>query len=122
MEKKFIKRIYEIFSESVILLLDNGFHTGNKSIILNFTYVSPKGSSLYDMQTQNGIELMQDKITAIASDLPDTSFIIAGDLNARVKDLHDYIPCDDLDFVFNQQVDYPCDIFQLQRKSRDRLL
>ena len=115
MEKKLIKRMYEEFSESVILLLDSGFHTGNKNIILYFTYVSPEGSSLYDMQAGNRIELMQDKIIAISSDLPYTSFIIAGDLNARVKDLHDYIPCYDLDFVFNQQVDYPCDIFQLQR-------
>ena len=47
------------------------------------------------------------------------SFIIAGDLNARVSDFLDYIPEDNVDCIFNKDVDYPGDTFCLPRKSRN---
>ena len=39
--------------------------------------------------------------------MPNVSFIVAGDMNARVKDLLDYILNDDVDAIFGDAVDYP---------------
>ena len=44
--------------------------------------------------------------------------IIAWDLNARKKKKFDFIPNDDLDFVFGE-TDYPSDIFNLNRNTKD---
>ena len=46
-------------------------------------------------------------------------FLIGGDLNARVKDFLDYIEEDDLNYIYNENVPYPGDVFCLKRKSRD---
>ena len=43
---------------------------------------------------------------------------IAGYLNARISTLQDYIPFDDLDFVFGE-TDYPTDPFDMPRQSKD---
>ena len=49
---------------------------------------------------------------------PNAEIIIAGDLNSRTKDFPDFIPDDDLNFIFGE-TDYPSDHFNLNRKSKD---
>ena len=51
--------------------------------------------------------------------MPNVSFIVAGDMNARVKDLLDYIPNKDVDAIFGDAVDYPGDTFDISRNTRD---
>ena len=51
--------------------------------------------------------------------MPNVSFIVAGDMNARVKDLLDYILNDDVDAIFGDAVDYPGDTFNISRNTRD---
>lgn len=55
----------------------------------------------------------------ILSDLPDVEIILAGDMNARVKDLLDFIPSYDVNAIFGDRNDYPADSFVMPRKSRD---
>ncbi len=40
-------------------------------------------------------------------------------MNSRIKDFYDFIPNDDLDFIFNN-VAYPSDNFEMPRKSKDK--
>ena len=58
------------------------------------------------------------KIFNIKFIYPNAEIIIAGDLNSRIKDFQDFIPEDELDFVFGI-TDYPSDSFHLKRKSKD---
>ena len=44
---------------------------------------------------------------------------MAGDLNARVKDFQDFISNDDLRSVFNEDIQYPSDSFDIKRNSMD---
>ena len=49
---------------------------------------------------------------------PTAELLLAGDLNARISTLQDFIPYDDLKFVFGD-TDYPTDTFDIPRKSKD---
>ena len=62
---------------------------------------------------------MEANIALIRQQYPDNYLYIAGDLNARTKDLLDFIPDDTLDYVFNVNVDYTSDYFCIPRNSRD---
>lgn len=43
---------------------------------------------------------------------------LGGDLNSRIGDMQDFIPADDVEFVFGD-TDYPTDPFDIVRKSKD---
>ncbi|WAR15318.1 hypothetical protein MAR_005423, partial [Mya arenaria] len=45
-----------------------------------------------------------------------------GDLNARVKDIIDFIPQDNVDYIYNTKTDYPGDEFCLPRSTKDLVL
>ena len=49
---------------------------------------------------------------------PTAELLLAGDLNARISTLQDFIPYDDLKFVFGD-TDFPTDTFDIPRKSKD---
>jgi len=106
-----ITRIYNQFTDCIVLYVKKEMLSLPKDLIMYFTYVSPEGSVIYDAEETDGISLLNDKLTIIKSDFPDTSFLIAGDLNARVKDMLDYIPQDDVDFIYSTETDYPGVIF-----------
>ena len=93
-----------------------------KDLILLFTYVSPERSVIYETGNGNGIDILNNKITAILSDFPDVAFLLAGDFNARTKNLDDYIPSDDIDYIFQCNTAYPCDSFCMPRNSKDKVL
>ena len=97
----------------------SGLHTNT---VLLFTYIAPEYSKVYDFRNTNGIDILGNKLTAVLSDLDDVSIILAGDLNSRVKDLLDYIPVDNIDHIFYENLDYPGDTFSMQRRNRDNVL
>lgn len=84
-----------------------------------FSYVSSKNSLIYSEQNPNGIELLSDKLSDIISSYPLAEIFLAGDLNARIKCFCDYIPNDELNFVFGPSISYPADNFKLTRNSKD---
>ena len=86
--------------------------------MLIFTYIAPERSPIYTPENDDGISLLNEKLLEIKSVYPNADIIIAGDLNARTKDFLDFIPYDDLDFVFGE-TDYPSDTFNVIRKSKD---
>jgi len=83
-------------------------------LILLFTYVSPERSVIYETGNGNGINILNNRITAILSDFPDVAFLLAGDFNARTKHLDDYIPSDDVDYIFQCNTAYPVTHFVCQ--------
>ena len=64
-----------------------------------FSYVAPENSPIYTDEN-NGLTLLNEKNTEILSQYPTAELFVAGDLNARIGNLQDFIPFDDIDFVF----------------------
>ena len=82
-----------------------------------FTYVAPEHSPIYT-EENNELALLNEKITEILSQYPTAELFVAVDLNARIGNLQDFIPFDDIDFVFGD-TDYPTDPFTINRQSKD---
>ena len=118
--KRIIKRIFDDMTECVVLLLNGNFFENTNDIILIFTYVAPERSPIYSSENDDGIVILNEKLTSIRTVYPKAEIIIAGDLNARTKDFLDFIPQDDLDFIFGD-TDYPGDTFNLDRNSKDTI-
>ncbi|MCG8044707.1 MAG: endonuclease/exonuclease/phosphatase family protein [Candidatus Thiodiazotropha taylori] len=112
-----VKRIFQKFSECVVLLLKADTFNRNEDLIMFFTYVAPENSPIYTDE-DNGIFLLKEKISEIVAEYPTAEIFIAGDLNARIGNLQDYIPSDDLEVIFGD-TDYPSDPFDMQRHSKD---
>ena len=51
----------------------------------------------------------------------DAAIFIAGDLNSRIKDLCDFIPNYCVNYIFNGNIEFPSDSFDMSRTSKDRV-
>ena len=90
-----------------------------KDIIMYFAYVSPEGSSIYNTREEkDGIIKIQNDLETLRFHYPDCYLLLAGDLNARTKDLLDYLPDDDLSHIFGD-TDYDSSTFCTARNNRD---
>ena len=67
------------------------------------------------MKKRDGIKLLQNNVITIASDFPDAHYFLA-----RTKDFLDYIPADNLNYIFGE-TDYNGDIFDMPRRNKDML-
>lgn len=68
-------------------------------------YVSPEQSPIYNSYIEkNGISLLESNIVLIKSHFSDCYIYLAGYLNARCKDMLDFIPDDRLDHIFLEQI------------------
>lgn len=119
MRSGLLTRIYEDLDDCVVFFIDKNISKLLTDIVLILTYIPPERSAVYELQNDNGIDILREKLLLILSDMPNVSFIVAGDMNARVKDLLDYIPNDDVDAIFGDAVDYPGDTFDISRNTRD---
>ena len=61
---------------------------------------------------------MENNLNEIKVDYPDCCFFLAGDFNARARDFKDFIPRDDLQYVFGD-TDYERDYFDIPRRNKD---
>lgn len=117
---KIVTRIYEHLKDCVVLLFKFSSIYDMNDVIIYFTYISPEGSSIYnDLDDRNGINIMQRNFDQIINGYPNCNFMLIGDLNARTKDLLDFIPADNLEHIFGQ-VDYESSSFDLPRVNKDK--
>ena len=87
--------------------------------VMYFAYVSPQGSTIYNnLNEKNGIVLLESNIADVKFRYPDSYFFLAGDLNARTKDFIDFIPNDDLQYVFGE-TNYESDDFDMKRSNKN---
>ena len=107
--------------ECVVLLIDSNFILLTYDIILYFAYVAREGSPHCVNGDDDGIELLADRYNSIVTDYPNAALFLAGDFNARIKDFLDYIPSDDLEYVFGNDADYPAYEFNMSRKTKDNV-
>ena len=77
----------------------------------------PENSPIYT-NDEDGMMLLNERISEICLQYPSAELFLAGDLNARISTLQYYIPNDDLDTVFGE-TDYPTDSFDIPRRSKD---
>ena len=117
-ESGFIKRICHDFLDCIVLFLKTSLYGLPNDIILYIAYVSPEGSSIY-RDENNGILLLENNLSLIKNKYNECSLYLAGDFNARTSDLLDYIPDDNLRYVYNMDVDYNSDMFDLHRNNTD---
>ena len=72
-----------------------------KDIVMYFSYISPEGSTIYTgYDQQNGIIRMKENVENLKLFYPDTMLFLSGDFNARIKDRIDFIPEDNLSYIF----------------------
>lgn len=83
-----------------------------------FPYIPHEGSTVYNDRT-NGIELFEDYLLQIVLKFPDALLLLAGDFNARCGSRQDILFDDDVSFIFDEDVFYEADSFQMSRKSKD---
>jgi len=113
-----ITRLYENVCNYVTLRIDKSFLKDLYDIILVFVYISPEGSSIYNDNDLNGIELLENHLNTVKLDFPDCLLFIAGDFNARTKDYLDFVPDDNLRHIFGN-VSYNGDDFSMHRNNKD---
>ena len=98
-------------------MLDAAVFDRKDDLILIFTYIAPENSPIYT-DDDNGVILLNEKILEIVSEHPRAKLFVAGDLNARIGNLQDFIPHDDLEYIFGE-TEYPTDPFEMSRASKD---
>ena len=119
MKANLIERIFPEFQDCIIFNFKSSMFFNMQDTVMYFAYVSPQGSPIYNnLNENNGIVLLESNITDIKFQYPDSYFFLAGDLNARSKDFIDYIPKDDIQYVFGE-MSYESDEFDLQRQNKD---
>jgi len=76
---------------------------------------------IYTNDNDNGIDILNNKPASIVLDLLAVNLMVAGDLNATLKeDLNDYIVYDDIDFMHGIDSNYPNDPFATPRANKDK--
>ena len=114
-----VTRIYDYFCDCVVLLVRLSMLSNMNDLIMYFAYVSPEGSSIYSQRIENnGITGIQSNLEIIVADYSDVSLLLAGDMNARTKNLPDFIPDDRLNHIFGN-IHYESGSFDSDRKSKD---
>ena len=71
----------------------------NNGITMIFAQIATERSVIYDNVEDDGIILLNDKLTTIVLNQSDTLLLIAGNLYARSGNLNDFIPSDDVNFI-----------------------
>lgn len=112
-----ISRIFNTFRECIVLHFNADIFRRTSDLIMVFTYVPPENSPVYTNE-DNGIILLNEQISEISVQYPYAELFLAGDLNSRIGNLQDFIPFDDLHFVFGD-TEYPTDMFNINRRSKD---
>ena len=119
MKANLVQRIFPEFNDCIVLHFKSSRFLNMQNTIMYFAYVSPQGSTIYKtLNENNGIVLLESNISDLKFDYPDSYFFLAGDLNARTKDFIDYIPKDDVQYIFGE-TNYESDDFDMQRKNKD---
>jgi len=117
-----VTRICSDFIDCIVLYLKVSCFNCPSDIILYIAYVSPEGSPIYEHRDDtNGITYIDEKLLLLKNIYPDCMLYLAGDLNARTKTMLDYIPADNIDFIFNSEVDYTTDDFEMPRNNKDNI-
>ena len=93
-----ITRICCEFPDSVILLVKASIYHLTRDLIIYFVYVSPEGSPIYKSE-KNGITTLENTISFLSKQYNQYNIFLAGDLNARTKNILDYIYDDNLNYV-----------------------
>ena len=104
-------------NECVVLRFGAEMFRRQNDLVMFFTYVAPENSPIYTTE-DNGIIILSEKISDIVLDYPQADIFLSGDLNSRISNFQDFIPNDDLQFVFGD-TDYPSDTFNIHRESKD---
>ena len=104
LDNKFLERIYEETADCVTLRIIGSSQHDMVDIVMVFAYISPEGSYIYDNSDFDGIQLLEKHLLTIKSNFSDALLFIAGDLNARTELFLDYIPDDNLKFIFGDVI------------------
>lgn len=118
-KENLISRIYNEFNDAIVLLFKLSTSSDISDVVMYFTYISPEGSYVYNgLNDRNGINILQNNFDQIMTTYPNALCLLSGDLNARTKDYLDYIPDDNLQFVFGD-ADINATHFDIPRATKD---
>ena len=89
-----------------------------KPVIFMPIYLPPYGSKVYGPTEDNGVEILEEEILRLKTQYADFCFLISGDMNARTKNIADFLIDDQTQHVPLPE-SYDSDYFNLSRNSRD---
>jgi len=113
-----ITRICKHFIDCVVLYMKCSVFEDMQDVIAYIAYVSPELSNIYNRREyKNGIIYIDNNILELKSAYPDAYFYLAGDFNARTSNM--FIPDDNINNIFQTDVDYNNDNFDMHRNNRD---
>lgn len=113
---KYFKRISSDFSHGIVFDVDKLLFGVN--VIFIVIYLPPEGSTVYDCDETNGVNLLEDEITILQSKFPNHEIIISGDFNARTKNENDFISNDSTTYL-PLNSNYVMSSFNAPRESKD---
>ena len=87
-------------------------------VIFMVIYLPPEGSTVYDNDEPNGVNVLEDELTILQSKFPNHEIIISGDFNARTKCENDFILNDSTTYL-PLDLNYVVSSFNTPRKSKD---
>ena len=76
-QNNLIQRIYDDLDDCIILQLNGQRFINQNDIVLVFAYIAPERSSFRIAPTDNGIEILADKLLSIVSDYPNVDLVIS---------------------------------------------
>ena len=120
----FVQQIPTDFSDSIVLLLKTSLYENmNNDILFYITYISPEASTIYNnLHESNGILNLELNIETLREKYPNCYLYLAGDFNARTSDFLDFIPSDSLNYLYNIDIDYGEDNFEMPRQNKDPVI
>ena len=122
MYEHFVKRIDVGFKYGITLEIQavlNKVPTKHVNLILVCVYLPPENSTAYEDET-DGVIILKEKLIDLKARFPDHMVIVAGDLNARIGSIQDYID-DNVQHMFGMQW-YEPDNFDLPRCAKDTVV
>ncbi len=116
----FFSRIYENWEHCVFFKSINTVQ--NNATILGFVYIHPERSTIYAGADENGIDILEKKLSQIHYDFGDSSkLILSGDFNARTANKEDFIHDDNANYLPLPEY-YTPDSFCLSRSTCDTIV
>ena len=115
---KFVKRVDTGFKYGITLEIQGV--NPSENLLMICAYLPPENSTAYQNET-DGIIILHEKLIDLKSRYPDHKLILAGDLNARIGSLQDFILDDGVDHIPGMGW-YESDNFDIPRYAKDTVV
>ena len=117
---KYMRRIMDNFAFGIVLLIQGKLFNKLNDVVLIAVYLPPASSPTYTNEN-NGVFFLEEILLQIKAVYSNCSFLIMGDLNARIGNLQDFLIDNGSSFLPNMSW-YTESDFDICRNSKDKVI